>query len=287
MSSRLVLASCPQMPQGDGDDAGLVEALAELGVEARWQPWGEQTAADETVVLRATWDYQDHLADFLNWCSQVPRLINPYPVVTYNTDKTYLTRLAAAGLPVIPSTVLAPGEDLGETADDFVLKPTVGAGSRGAARFDRTQREEAQLHLKTLHSQGFSVLLQPYQASVDKEGEVSLVFFRGRYSHAFTKGPMLTGGVVDTQGALYLEEHLAETSPEPKWQEIASDILRAAASEIGIPLEQLVFARVDLVRGADGPLLLELEMTEPGLGFPYVNPAALRRFARALADSCS
>ncbi|MGE7391083.1 ATP-grasp domain-containing protein [Streptomyces sp. NPDC004126] len=275
------------MPEGDGDDAGLVEALAEYDVVARWAPWGSPVGPDETVVLRATWDYQDHRERFLDWCASLPKLINPFPVIRSNTDKRYLARLAATGLPVIPTLVHEPGGQLRDAGDDFVIKPAVGAGSRGAGRFTSSQRAEAVSHLEKLHAAGFSALVQPYQQSVDRHGETSLVFFRGAYSHAFTKGPMLTGGVADTQGALYLPESLAEAEPDAEMRAVALACLEGAAADAGVAVHDLVYGRVDLVRGESGPLLLELELTEPGLGFPYVTPGPLRRFAHAISSACS
>ena len=43
----------------------------------------------------------------------------------------------------------------------------------------------------------------------------------------------------------------------------------------------LAYARVDLVRGADGPQLLELELTEPSLFFAQA-PGSAERFAAAI-----
>lgn len=285
MATRMILASCAAMPDGDGDDAGLIEALAQQGVEARWEPWGGTVGHDEVVVPRATWDYQDHLSVFLHWCSSLPHLINPYRVISRNTDKRYLIRFAEAGLPVVPTMLHGPDVRLTDLGDDFVVKPVVGAGSRGAGRFGPDTLRQAQAHINHLYCQGLQILLQPYQSVVDVEGETSLVFFRGEYSHAFSKGPMLRGGVVDTGGAVYLAEELGATEPDARMVQVAREVLQVAAADARVTVEDLVYARVDLIRGENGPLLLELELTEPGLGFPHVESAALERFAKALGSA--
>lgn len=86
---RIVLAGCPALPEGDGDDAGLVAALRGRGLHARWLPWDDPaTLAADLVILRATWDYTDRLDDFLSWTQQVQNLLNPPDVVAWNADKT-------------------------------------------------------------------------------------------------------------------------------------------------------------------------------------------------------
>lgn len=284
---RILLASCAALPTSDGDDDGLVDALGELGLTAAWSPWDDPDAAfadAELVVLRSTWDYTARREEFLVWCAGVPRLANPAGVVRWNTDKAYLLELAAVGVPVVPTTLVAPGEplpaELPDTGDGVVLKPAVGAGSRGAGRF--ASADAAAAHLQELHRDGHTVLLQPFQASVATSGEVAVVFLGGVYSHAFSKGSMLAGSGVDASG-LFRSERLGAVRPDGERRRVAEDVLDAAARVLGIDRADLLYARVDLVAGADGePLLLELELTEPGLGFGQADDAAPARFASAV-----
>ncbi|WP_306215236.1 ATP-grasp domain-containing protein [Actinoplanes sp. RD1] len=294
---QVTLASCTGLPEGDGDEAGLVEALRVHGLPARWQPWGDEVSADTLVVLRATWDYPDRPEEFHRWCASVPHLANDHEVVRYNLDKSYLVALAAAGVPVIPTRLVPPGEQLtpalaaldelsgdpGTADGEIVIKPAVGAGSRGAGRFTAAQADEALAHLRSLHAAGSVALVQPYQTTVDEHGETALVFFAGRYSHAFTKGPMLQGGAVDTDD-LYLQEKLSAATPDEATRAVAGQALAATARELGIQVSDLLYARVDVVRGANGPLVLEVELTEPSLGFAFGGAPALERFAQAIAD---
>nr|WP_166640941.1 hypothetical protein [Amycolatopsis sp. SID8362] len=275
------MVSCSELPEGDGDDDAVVPALASLGFSVSWAPWDSSfdfTSAD-AVVLRATWDYAARRPEFLDWCESVPSLLNSADVVRWNTDKTYLAELLDAGLAVVPTSLVAPGDDVRFPATDFVVKPSVGAGSRGAARF--AAGADASAHVAALHAEGHTALIQPYQSSVDTSGELALVYLGGIYSHAFSKGAML-GSTMDASG-LYLTEKLAPASPPAEAVALAEDVLDAASALLGILRAELLYARVDLVRGADGkPLLLELELTEPSLGFRQTDPAAALRFASAV-----
>ena len=74
---RIVLAGCPALPEGDGDDDGLVAALRKRGLHARWLSWDDpQTLDADLVILRATWDYIDRLDEFLAWTRRVRNLLN-------------------------------------------------------------------------------------------------------------------------------------------------------------------------------------------------------------------
>ena len=282
----VLLAACAELPRGDGDDDAVLDALAEVGVSAGWTVWGkpdtERDPAD-LVVLRATWDYTDRCAEFLGWCDAQPALANPAPVVRWNVDKSYLVELAGAGVPVVPTSVVPPGGSADWPDLEFVVKPAVGAGSVGARRFAPDRAEQAAAHLAELHAAGRSALVQPYQPAVDAEGELSLVFLAGVYSHSFGKGPMLAGPGTVADSGLYLTERLAPATPDAARRRLAEDALDAVSERLGVPRADLLYARVDVVQGLSGrPLLLELELVEPTLGFRLAEPAAAFRFASAI-----
>src|ERR1700737_2011726 len=155
---RIVLAGCPALPEGDGDDDGLVAARGTRGLHARWLSWEDPEALGaDLVILRATWDYIDRLDEFLGWTRRVRNLLNAPNVVAWNTDKRYLADLAKAGGPTIASRFFGPGE--------VVVKPAVGAGSVGAQRF--TDPDQARAHAAALQADGRKVLVQPYDPRIE------------------------------------------------------------------------------------------------------------------------
>lgn len=282
--ARVLLASCAQLPRSGSDEDDLPDVLAEIGVTATWAPWDDPAAPfgeADLVVLRSTWDYPLRRAEFLGWCDSVPALVNPAGVARWNTDKTYLAELAERGVPVVPTELIRPGEPLRSPWPDvdFVLKPSVGASSRGAARFAPGELDSAAAHLAGLHADGQIVVVQPYQRSVDREGETALVFFGGAYSHAFVKGAMLP----DPAAPGTATGERFGVRPDPALRRAAEDAMDAAAALHGLRRADLLYARIDVVRGEDGsPLLLELELTEPSLGFAQADPGAKPRFASAV-----
>lgn len=280
----VVLATCADLPGGDEDGEALLAALGARGVDGRWQAWNAPAAEwqDGLVVIRSTWDYTADHAAFLDWAARVPRLANPAEVVAWNSDKTYLAELADAGVPIVATEWAVPGTDprLPEQGE-FVVKPSVGAGSRGAGRFAGGELDAARRHVAALHAAGRTVLVQPYLAGVDTAGETALIYVDGAFSHAVGKGAMLPAGVVHPVQAhsLYVEERIAARTPSHDELQVGALIVQYLRKRFG---SELLYARVDLLPGPDGPLLVELELTEPSLFLGYHVDAA-DRFAAAIA----
>jgi glutathione synthase/RimK-type ligase-like ATP-grasp enzyme len=284
---KLALATAIAAYALDEDLDPLLAACREAGIDTSVLAWDDITVSwgrFDAVLLRSTWDYTERLPEFLAWCDRtatVTQLWNAPEVVRWNTDKRYLGELAKRGLPVIESHYLAPGDDVADLPDlaEFVVKPTVGAGSRDAQRYLRADRDAAQAHAQRLLDQGRHVLVQPYLHAVDEHGETALLFFGGEFSHAIRKAPLLKRGEGPTR-ALFKAEHILPRTPSAEELAVATRVLAA------LPFDTLPYARVDLLPSESGPQLLELELTEPSVFLPYGEGAAARMagvLARALA----
>jgi hypothetical protein len=284
----VLLATCAELPAGDEDAHLLDAALAEQGIDGRWAVWNDVTVdwSAGLVVLRSTWDYTGDRVAFLNWLDALPRVVNAPEVVHWNTDKTYLADLEAAGVPTVDTSFAAPGETAVFSAGtpEFVVKPSVGAGSRGAGRFTADRLEQARDHVSLLHSAGRIAMVQPYLDAVDIAGETSLIYIDGAFSHAIRKGAMLPDGITHPVHGqdLFVEEHIEARMPQPAELAVGDAALAVVRARFGA--DQL-YARVDLLPTRHGPVVVELELTEPSLflqhGSRDNDPAEL--FAAAIA----
>lgn len=290
--SHIALVSARGARKLDEDLPPLRRALETAGARVtitRWDDAKIEWSRFDLALLRSTWDYARRLPEFLQWIERAAactRLLNPPEVVRWNTDKHYLAHLQRAGVPVVPSTFVEPGEDAARALEaflethpdpeDLVIKPSVGAGSKDAQRHARASLDEMLAHLKRLLDAGRSALMQPYLPSVDAHGETALLFFDGEYSHAIRKGPLLQRGAEPARG-LFAVEQITPREPSGAERDIAQ---RALAS---IPFERpLLYARVDLIHDETGaPRLLELELTEPSVFLAHA-PGAAERFAHAI-----
>ncbi|WDO08542.1 hypothetical protein ME763_24520 [Streptomyces murinus] len=273
-------------PSKDADLPVLVRALNDAGAQADapyWDDPGIDWSAYDLVVVRSTWDYSWRAAEFTAWLervARVTRIANPAEVIRWNLDKRYLGELAAAGVPTVPTSYLAPGEDgapVLPTDHDYVIKPTSGAGARFAARYTPAEHETAVRHLARMHAEGFTAMVQPYLQGIDVTGERALQFFGGRLLHASRKGAVLSPGTP------YDADKVAHPDLTP-WQPTDAELALAEKALAAVPgsAAPLLYARVDLADGPDGtPRLMELELVEPNL-FLFLHPDSLPRTAAAI-----
>ena len=284
--TRVAVATSVALPHLDEDGPALLAALAAAGVEAVPAVWDDPRvdwAAYDLVVIRSTWDYVERRDAYVRWAHAVSittPVANPAAILDWNTDKRYLAALAAAGLPVVPTTWLEPGDAFVPPAGEYVVKPSVSAGAAETARYGPDEAVEAAAHVARLHGHGARVMVQPYLDRVDESGETALVYFRGELSHAMRKGQILFPG----QGVQPMildddpRELMAPREPSATERAVAERVLDA----VPVAREDLLYARVDLVPGPDGePVLLELELTEPSL-FLGGSEGAADRFAAAI-----
>jgi glutathione synthase/RimK-type ligase-like ATP-grasp enzyme len=268
------------MPHGDEDDVALPGLLgAEFAI---WDDPAVDWDGYDLVVVRSTWDYQDRRDEFVAWARRVGgRLVNPPDVIAWNTDKRYLSELEAAGLPVVHTQLVAPGGPFADPGGEYVVKPTVSAGSRHTARFTDGEHHRAEALVRDIHATDRTAMVQPYVASVDERGETALLFFDGVFSHAIRKGPILRPGEDPVADVLFAEEEIRPRDPSADELAVAQRVVGWVAERFGGPL---AYARVDVVEDASGaPLVLELELAEPSLFFAHAEDSAARYAAAVRA----
>ena len=283
MTARIALITTVTMPVPDADELLLLPHLPEAQLGA-WDDPEVDWASFDVAIVRSTWNYHDHLDEFLAWAhrtSQVTRLLNPVDVIEWNTDKRYLDDLSAKGFPTVPTTFVSPGDAVPAEASDVlqghvVVKPSVGAGSNGAKLFN-TDDAGARAHIDDLHAQGKTAMIQPYMSQVDTHGETALMYVGGEFSHAARKAAILSRDMSWTTG-IYADEKVIATE--------ATDAERALADAIVATMPGLAYTRVDLLPTDDGPVVLELELTEPSLflGLDESAPTRVAAAFRALLD---
>ena len=249
----------------------------------QWDDHRVDWSAFDLVLANYAWDYVAARAGFVAWARRVgavTKLKNGPRAIAWNSEKTYLADLAAAGVAVVPTQFVRPGESWQQPAADFVVKPAVGNGGLDAARYVNTDAAAAERHVHRLHERGDVVVVQPYQGPVDAAGETALIYFGGTYSHAVCKQPLLrpSAGVTDR---LFEQHQISPTLPRTDQLATAARALQAAEALVG----PLAYARVDLVDSAEAvPLVLELECIEPALYLPH--PASARSFVAAVLADC-
>jgi glutathione synthase/RimK-type ligase-like ATP-grasp enzyme len=266
MTEIAVLTPDPEDSSYRGQWPGVLErlqaALTDVGVTTHPTPWVDhiEDAAGlkgfPLILPVLVWGYHRDHARFMQatrtWTDAGLPLANPASVLGWNSDKSYLGRLAERGVR-IPRTIWTDGvtseqvdaafDELG--AETLVVKPTVSGGAWRTLRLNRGD-------LLTDPPVG-PAMIQPYLSSMETEGETSLLFFGGRFSHAVNKRPVPGDFRIQVQfGGSY------ETVVPPE------DALAFAAKVLAAVDEPLLYARIDLARDAGGEwVLMEAELIEP------------------------
>jgi glutathione synthase/RimK-type ligase-like ATP-grasp enzyme len=276
---RVAILTARHLPQLSPDDGGVVfDAFRRAGLEAFPAIWQDGVPDADAAIVRTTWDYLSDVDGFARTLTSIAErmpLLNPLDTLRWNHDKRYLAELAAAGADV-PPTLVVPRHD-GRTLDaalealgteEVVVKPVVGAGGRATWR---GRREDEATWRAAIAER--DLLVQPFLPEVLTEGEVSLLYFGGEYSHAVRKRP--TGGefrVQDDHGGV-VEAYEPPTA------------IRAAAERtLATVTRPWSYARVDGIVLDDRFVLMEIELVEPEL-FLRFDPASPDRYAEACAEA--
>ena len=285
MSRVAVLTPDPSDPSYSGQWPGVLErlagALATAGIAVEPTPWTDHVA-DASGLTRfplvlplIAWGYhRDHdrwMEACATWAAAGVRMLNPPSVLGWNSDKSYLGRLADQGV-AIPDTVWIDGPTQADVdaafdrfgTDQIVVKPRVSGGAYKTLRLSRGERMDG--------APDGPAMIQPYLPTIETEGETSLLFFGGKLSHVVEKRPVPGEFRVQVQyGGGYV------ALPEPP-----ADALALAEKTLAAIGEDLLYARIDMAPDADGGwLLMEAELIEPDFYLGSA-PEGGKRFAEAV-----
>lgn len=279
MRPHIVLATAADDPAISPSDRLYADALERRGCRVTGAPWDGPRAAfvgADAVVLRSTWGYYRALEDFKAWTEAMAlstRLFNPIDLVRWNLRKDYVEKLAVAGVRVprsfvVPCEVAAIGRIFDDTGwTQAVVKPASGASGH-SVELVRRATLAGQVAGLAHEARQAGVVVQEFLPEI-AEGELSLVYFDGVFSHAIRKRP--PPGEFRSNSR-YKPTRTAETPPP----EVTGQGAACLATLPGMPL----YARVDgVVR--DGVLIvIEVEVLEPAL-FMEFDPPSAERFAEA------
>ena len=282
----IALVSYAGLPGLTDDDRLLAASLRERGARTTAVVWSDPDidwSAFDAIVVRSCWDYFLRADEFFQWLSHLEcsgaHVLNPARTLRWNAEKTYLRELDSAGIPVVPTHWMALGATESLTAlrrrtgwSELVVKPAISGSAHETWRSSPGEEHRDDERLAAMTAAG-CVLVQPLVDVIADDGEWSLVFIDGEYSHAVLKRPR--SGDFRVQ----IEHGGSVASAEPGATLVAQAraALRAATAEGA----EMLYARVDGCVVDDELLLMELELIEPVL-FLGTSPGAADRLADAV-----
>ena len=281
--ARVAFVTYRDLPDLNADDRRAAAALADLGLRTDAVCWDDPRVdwpGFGAVVLRSTWDYHQRIAEFLAWIDRMEaqgvRLWNPPAMLRWNTDKRYLARLSHPHLSPPPTGILERGAAVDLPAwletrgwDEAVMKPAISADGFSTERTSRDRAAKDQPVLDAMLARA-DVVIQRLVPEIRTNGEISLMFFGGVFSHAVSKRPRA--------GEFRVQERLggmiSRTDPPRALIDHARGLLDVHAPGC-------LYARVDAVVTDDRFVLMEVELVEPSLYLEHDPPSA-RAFALAV-----
>jgi glutathione synthase/RimK-type ligase-like ATP-grasp enzyme len=268
LSQICILTAAPDYFEDLGPARATYQRL--LGEDIAFRHWtdpGDLTGFDLVLPL-LVWGYQRDCPRWFALLEQLEQqqinLANPVSVLRWNSNKSYLLALEKAGVAVVPTLISAAltANDIAEAAqkfgtDQLVVKPPISGGADGTYRLQNGEPLPEDIT-------GKEMLIQPFQPAIAEEGEYSLFYFGGTFSHAILKRP--------ARGDFRVQEFLGGSESGTDCPEGAQDLAvqaRQAAEQI-LDTETLLYTRADMLRDAEGHFrLMELELIEPSLFFGH------------------
>ncbi|UOQ66435.1 ATP-grasp domain-containing protein [Hymenobacter volaticus] len=275
----IALVTCESLAQAqyaasniDDEDSLLMSYLREQGHYVDYQIWSNPAVnwrSYDVVLLKSPWDYFDRVQEFYAWLERLEqediRMLNPIATVRWNADKQYLLDLERQGVRIVPTHWLPRGTSfVAETifealrTDRLVVKPAVSGGAKNTFDMSLTEAQRRASELTNLLQTG-NFLAQPFLPQIQSQGEWSLIYLGGQYSHCVLKTPK-SG---DFRVQHYLGGGIESREAPTHLRHIADDIVQRFATDC-------LYARVDGVEANGEFLLMELELIEP---FLYLDTA--------------
>jgi glutathione synthase/RimK-type ligase-like ATP-grasp enzyme len=289
----------PTEPPFTPDDQLLVDELRRRGHQVSAIVWGGETSRlaeqFDRLIVRFPWDYMDsdeQCQGFLSWLGMLAAtelvVENEPQVMPWLMDKRYLLNFAAVGVPIVPTQFIPVGEsfDLEAFVEQHiaaVIKPDVSAAGAGLEFLPDRQAAQAFQQEFTDRCQRGAQLVQPFLPEIQTNGEWSLVYFGGEYSHGVHKRPASGQIMVHAER----EGSLRFADPPAVVRELgdrtAAAVPRAFAHRCGSSCRMPLYLRIDVIETAAGGLLSECERVEPELFF-RARPGNAARFARLIEN---
>ncbi len=282
---KVAFLSMDSLEQFECYDELLIEPLKKFEWHAETISWKTKNVdwrEYDCVIVRSTWDYQNYVDEFIKKLELIDsqtHLENNIEIIKWNMDKNYLRDLEKKDVKIIPSLWRKSFNDAEANdffdklnSDEIIIKPTVSANADNTFWLNKSNINS---QLSILHSQfnNRSFVVQPFMKNIITEGEYSLFYFGGKYSHTILKKPKKNDFRVQ-------EEHggiLKLVEPNEEMKNKAEDVLNKLDY-------QLLYARIDFVRTEENDFaLMELELIEPSLYF-NMDPASAERFAQVFDE---
>jgi glutathione synthase/RimK-type ligase-like ATP-grasp enzyme len=251
--------------EGTREDRRLIQYLQQKGLPVKYEVWNDPAVKwedYEALVLKSPWDYFDQVDAFRQWLDELEsknvRVLNPTAIVRWNADKRYLLDIEKAGFAIVPTQLIPRYSSFDPevffqswATEALIVKPVVSGGAKNTFLIAKPAADQYKREIQALLKQE-AYLVQPFMPEVQEQGEWSLIFFNGQYSHCVRKVPQRG----DFRVQHYFGGAIIPTDPPAAIREQARKLVQHFAPGC-------LYARVDGLESQGIFRLMELELIEP------------------------
>ncbi|ABR74276.1 glutathione synthetase [Actinobacillus succinogenes] len=270
----LAFTTCRKYPQLPQNLQPLVNQLS-CDFKVEISPW-QNTAQSDVILPLCAWDYADQPELFQQWLHKMSAqgavFLNSIALMQWNMNKRYLVDLQQWGIDVIPSQILPADQNvlqqtlLQQGWQEAVIKPAIGQSGRFVQKVFKNQSIVELDHYQS------GIILQPYIPEVASNGETSLIFFGGEFSHAIKRQPAENEWRANSAYGVQISA-----------QKVSENIILQAQNVLTTLPEMPNYARVDGTIIGERFLLNELELIEPALYLDR-DKSSVSRLAKAIKN---
>lgn len=245
--NKIYIATSLEYPDGNADLRNLLNTLRRKGVECDFLIWGDEKISRGDLLLPlAVWDYSYNPYKFLSWLKYLQasgiQIINPIATIEQNLNKNYLLDFQAKGIPIVPSEFVGYEELKNKDLRGKIVKPIIGQSGIGVEKGENIDVSQ--------YLQG--AIVQPFISSIRENGEVSLIFWGGKFRYSVLRKPK-EWRANSSHGV-----KISSIQAKKEWIDLAYLVLDGL---------DYFYARVDLF--IDPLCVNEVELIEPALYFSY------------------
>jgi len=281
---KIGILTCDKCPALAPRDQHLIPLFDEQKIQTDNLIWNDPKVdwnAYDGLIFRSVWDYHLLPQQFDAWLNfmeakNIPTL-NPIPVIRNNQHKFYLRQLQQQGVTIVPTLFIDKTQNLDLSAiternwQQAVIKPAISASSYLTTMFNAAEAHQIEDRYRSIATER-DLLLQPFMPEIIANGEISLIFFNRKYSHAVTKSA--------DEGDFRVQ---AEFGGRHEAIHPAKNMIEAAEYILSLIPGALLYARVDGIIQNNQFMLMELELIEPDLYFD-ADPLASQRYVEGVIE---
>jgi glutathione synthase/RimK-type ligase-like ATP-grasp enzyme len=288
--------TCDSLPSMDKDNQILFKELIQKFNNLKIVTWNDANIEWENfeiLIIRSLYDYLEHYKEFQQWLIEIKKknikIFNPVEILSWNAHKKYLIDLESSGVEIIPSLYFNQGTEMkkiveelsSKSWDKYVFKPCIGNGSKGVFLVQTKLGEWNEEELKLIRelSTNDDFLCQEFQSSIH-DGEISLIYFQGNYSHGVMRKPeknefrqndfQVVTKYDDNEKLIQLGKETIE-----KLLKIHQQFTQ----------DEILYSRIDLIKknnSLDEYFVSEVELFEPVLYFNF-DEKSTERFSNSIS----